>query len=250
MQWAEADVDALLPPEMAEKAEAIGVAKCGMPAGKTFALGVLAGAFIAFGAIFSTTAVAGSTLPYGVNRVIAGTVFSVGLILVIIGGAELFTGNNLIVMAWANKKVRTLALLRNWALVFAGNAVGGVGIAALTFAAGQYRFGASQVGATALAIADAKCKLDFGEALAVCAELGLGDLLSRMPAGLGQLVGETGWQLSHGERSRLYIARALLQAPDVLVLDESFAALDPETLNVCMACVRRRARTLLVVAHP
>ena len=84
----------------------------------------------------------------------------------------------------------------------------------------------------------------------VCRELGLDDLLSRMPAGLWQLVGETGWQLSHGERSRLYMARALLQEADLVILDESFAALDPETLQRCLRCVLKRAATVLVIAHP
>ena len=88
------------------------------------------------------------------------------------------------------------------------------------------------------------------EAEAVCRELGLGPLLDRMPAGLGQMVGETGWQLSHGERSRLFIARALLQSSDLLLLDESFAALDPPTLDHAMTCVLRRARALLIIAHP
>jgi len=81
-------------------------------------------------------------------------------------------------------------------------------------------------------------------------ELGLGDLLARMPAGLQQMVGESGWQLSAGERSRLYIARALLQRAELVVLDESFAALDPESLRQALACVLKRARTLLVIAHP
>ena len=71
-----------------------------------------------------------------------------------------------------------------------------------------------------------------------------------MPSGLMQMVGETGWQLSHGERSRLYLARALLQGAPLVVLDESFAALDPETLGVCLSCALRRADTLLVIAHP
>ena len=91
---------------------------------------------------------------------------------------------------------------------------------------------------------------DVEEAEAVCRELGLGDLLDRMPAGLLQMVGESGWQLSHGEKSRLYIARALLQDAELVVLDESFAALDPESLRQALACVLRRARTLLVIAHP
>ena len=91
---------------------------------------------------------------------------------------------------------------------------------------------------------------DVEVAESVCRELGLDDLLSRMPAGLWQLVGETGWQLSHGERSRLYMARALLQEADLVILDESFAALDPETLQRCLRCVLKRATTMLVIAHP
>ena len=91
---------------------------------------------------------------------------------------------------------------------------------------------------------------DVQEAEAVCRALGLGDLLDRMPAGLWQMVGETGWQLSHGERSRLYIARTLLQHADVVILDESFAALDPENLQRAMHCVLERASTLVVIAHP
>ena len=83
----------------------------------------------------------------------------------------------------------------------------------------------------------------------VCRELGLDNLHSRMPAGLWRIVGETGWQLSHGERSRLYIARALLQEADLIILDESFAALDPETLQRCLRCALSRACTLLVIAH-
>jgi ATP-binding cassette, subfamily B, bacterial len=90
---------------------------------------------------------------------------------------------------------------------------------------------------------------DLEEAHALCRELGLGDLLDRMPAGLLQMVGETGWQLSHGERSRLYIARALLQQAELVVLDESFAALDPENLKRAVECVVKRAPTLLVIAH-
>ena len=91
---------------------------------------------------------------------------------------------------------------------------------------------------------------DLEECEAVCRDLGLGDLLERMPAGLNQMVGETGWQLSHGERSRLYIARALLQRADLVLLDESFAALDPENLKRALTCVLNRVQTLVVIAHP
>lgn len=91
---------------------------------------------------------------------------------------------------------------------------------------------------------------DMKEASAICRELGLEPLLRKMPAGMLQMVGETGWQLSHGERSRVYIARALLQGADLVIFDESFAALDPENVKLALDCVLRRARTLLVVAHP
>ena len=91
---------------------------------------------------------------------------------------------------------------------------------------------------------------DVVEAEAILRELDLGPLLARMPSGLEQLVGDSGWQLSHGERSRLFIARSLLQPLDVRVLDESFAALDPETLEKALACVLKRAETLVVIAHP
>jgi ATP-binding cassette subfamily B protein len=91
---------------------------------------------------------------------------------------------------------------------------------------------------------------DMREASAICNELGLEPLLNKMPAGMLQMVGETGWQLSHGERSRVYIARALLQGAEIVIFDESFAALDPENVRLALDCVLRRASTLLVVAHP
>lgn len=91
---------------------------------------------------------------------------------------------------------------------------------------------------------------EMEEAITLCGELGLGPLLERMPAGLSQMIGETGWQLSQGERSRLFLARALLQNPELVILDESFGALDPENMRQCLECVLRRAKALLVVAHP
>jgi ATP-binding cassette subfamily B protein len=91
---------------------------------------------------------------------------------------------------------------------------------------------------------------DMDEAREVCYELGLGPLLERMPAGLDQIVGETGWQLSQGERGRVFLARALLQKADIVLLDESLGALDPQNLSQCLSCVIRRTKTLIVVAHP
>src|SRR5512132_2727839 len=127
-----ARLDALLPPEMAERAEEIGVRKATLDLPRLFTLAVLAGAFIALGSVFATTALAGAgAAPWGPVRVLAGAVFSLGLILVVVGGAELFTGNNLIVMAWASGRVTTRALIRNWAMVYTGNFVGATATAAL-----------------------------------------------------------------------------------------------------------------------
>ena len=166
---APAGLDALMPPAVAAKAADVGVAKAGMSTLRTFALSVLAGAFIALGAMFATTAVAGAAgaLPFGVIRVLAGIVFSLGLVLVVVAGAELFTGNNLIVMAWAERRVTALRMLRNWAIVYAGNLAGALLTVLLVFAGGQYEFGDGSVGASALAIADAKAGLGFGQAIAL-----------------------------------------------------------------------------------
>ncbi len=160
-------IDALLPLEMAQRAEEIGVRKSATGALATLALGTLAGAFIALGAVFATTVSAGTSgiLPFGVTRLLAGFVFCLGLILVLVGGAELFTGNNLIVMAWANRKVTTASLLRNWGLVYLGNFVGASATAVLVFLSGQHQFGGGAVGLTALTIAAAKVELSFLQAV-------------------------------------------------------------------------------------
>ncbi len=160
--------DALPPLEMARKAEQVGESKAGMSAANTLALGVLAGAFIAMGAIFATTVTAGGAdLPYGVSRLLAGLTFSLGLILVIVAGAELFTGNNLIVMAWASRRVSTARLLRNWTLVYIGNFAGAIATAGLLFVGKQYTFGKGAVGEQALAIAAGKTNLGFVQAIAL-----------------------------------------------------------------------------------
>jgi formate transporter len=159
--------DAILPPAMALRAEETGVKRINTDPMTRFVLSVLAGAFIAFGAIFATTVMAGNGLPYGVVRLLGGLAFSLGLILVVIGGAELFTGNNLIVMAWASGKVRTRDLLENWVVAFAGNFVGAFMTAVLAFYSTQYSFGGGAVGLTALTTAHAKTSLAFIPAVAL-----------------------------------------------------------------------------------
>ena len=160
--------EALLPAAMAARAEEVGVKKAATDIPTLLILSVLAGSFIALGAIFATTVSAGgSELPYGVTRLLTGVVFSVGLILVIVGGAELFTGNNMIVMAWANGKVVTRDLLVNWIVAFAGNFAGAILTAGLMFYTTQYTFGGGAVGLAALSTAHAKASLAFVPALAL-----------------------------------------------------------------------------------
>jgi formate transporter len=171
--------DAIMPATMAARAEDVGVKKASLDSLTLLVLSVLAGAFIALGAVFATTVSAGSIgilsadgtpvlsarLPYGVVRLLTGLAFSLGLILVIVAGAELFTGNNLIVMAWASGRVRTSSLLRNWAFSFLGNAIGAIATAALMFLTTQYTFGSGSVGLVALSIANGKTSLAFVPAL-------------------------------------------------------------------------------------
>lgn len=158
--------DAIMPATMAVRAEESGVKRASTDPITLLVLSVLAGAFISFGAIFATTVSAGAVgMPYGVVRLLIGLVFSTGLIMVIIGGAELFTGSNIIVMAWASGKVKTRALLLNWIISFAGNFVGAIATAALMFYSTQYTFGGGAVGLTALSTANAKASLAFIPAL-------------------------------------------------------------------------------------
>ncbi|MEQ1519779.1 MAG: formate/nitrite transporter family protein [Aestuariivirga sp.] len=153
-------IDALLPPEMALACEAAGAAKAGRDALALIVLGVLAGAFIALGAMFMTVVLTGTgELPWGVARLLAGLVFSLGLILVIVGGAELFTGDSLMIVACASRRITPSALLRAWSFVYVGNIAGAVGTAALVFFAGQHGFGGGAVGKTALTVASAKAAL-------------------------------------------------------------------------------------------
>jgi formate/nitrite transporter len=173
--------DAILPPGMATKAEDLGVKKANLSAINMLVLAVLAGAFIGIGAIFATTVSAGSIsvkdaagaaafstgLPYGVTRLLAGLVFTVGLILVIVGGAELFTGNTLITMAFASKKVTLSQLLRNWTIVYIGNFVGSILTAYIVFLGKQYSFGNGAIGLTALSIGEGKTALTFIQAVAL-----------------------------------------------------------------------------------
>ncbi len=162
-------IDSFIPPEMATKAEAVGRKKAEMGMWNTLALSVLAGAFIGMGAVFATIVTTGASgeLSFGITKLLAGLVFSLGLILVIVAGAELFTGNNLIVMAWADGGVSTAKLLRNWGLVYIGNFIGSVATAGLMLYTKQYTFAGGSVGLNILNIANGKVNLDFMQAIAL-----------------------------------------------------------------------------------
>lgn len=158
------EIDEYAPGQIARRIENVGVAKAGLPALQTVTLGVLAGAFIALGAAFFTLVMTGSPAGIGLGRLIGGIAFSLGLILVVVAGAELFTGNNLIVMAWAERRISTASLLRNWALVYVANFVGAVGTALFVHLSGTLDLGGGAVRETALAIARDKTALPFDEA--------------------------------------------------------------------------------------
>jgi formate transporter len=160
--------DSLLPSEMACKAEESGVKKTKLGFIKLFTLAILAGAFIALGAIFATialTGITGTQVPWGWSRVVAGLVFSLGLVLVVVGGAELFTGNNLIVMAWANRRITLKQVLFNWVWVYIGNFCGSIGTALLVFLGQIYLSNGGLVGLTALNISLNKVNLGFVQAI-------------------------------------------------------------------------------------
>ena len=163
-------LDAYAPAQIAMRVREVGVTKATMPVPTMFALAILAGAFIALGALFYTvTMTTGndrSAVPFGLLRLAGGVTFSLGLMLVVVGGAELFTGNNLIAMAWASGRVTTQQVMRNWGWVYLGNLVGAVGTAVLVWLAGVHSMSDGAVGETMVQIARSKIALDPVSAVA------------------------------------------------------------------------------------
>jgi formate/nitrite transporter len=157
-------LDSLLPAEMAEAAEHVGVSKANMGPVKMLVLAILAGSFIALGAIFSTVTSSGSNLTFGLTNLLSGLTFSLGLILVVVGGAELFTGNNLMVMGWASGKISTSLVLYNWIIVYLGNMLGAFSVVLMIWFSGHHMAGNGIVGERMIHIAGAKCQLSFAEA--------------------------------------------------------------------------------------
>ncbi|MFO7741398.1 MAG: formate transporter FocA [Anaerolineae bacterium] len=158
-------IDAHPPLEMAERMEDVGVSKATMDPQSMFFLAVLAGSFIGLGGEFFTLVTTQSGLGFGMNKLVGGLVFSLGLILVVVAGAELFTGNNLIVMAWVGGKLTLAQVMRNWIIVYVGNLVGSVATVLFMYFTNQWTFAEYQVGVNALNIANAKVNLSFTTAL-------------------------------------------------------------------------------------
>lgn len=153
--------DAYSPKEIAERIEKVGVTKARLPILTTFTLGVLAGGFIGLGALYFTLVSSDAGLSFGVSRVLGGVCFSLGLILVVVAGAELFTGNNLLVMAWAARRIGGGEVLRNWLVVFLANAVGAVGLALVVVLSHYPDMNQGAVAQNALKIAVLKATLPF-----------------------------------------------------------------------------------------
>jgi len=161
-----ATIEAYPPPEVARKAEVVGVTKGTRDTLSTVLLGILAGVFIGLGAMFCTLVTTDAGLGFGLTKLLGGLAFCLGLILVVVAGAELFTGNCLIVMSWMSGRTSLNQLLRNWGLVYFANLLGGLSLAGLMFYTYQWAFNGYGVGANALLIANAKVNLSFGSALA------------------------------------------------------------------------------------
>lgn len=156
--------DCYAPREIAERVETVGVSKANLPRVQMIALGVLAGGFIGLGALFATVVLSDSTLGFAIGRVLAGFAFSLGLILVIVAGAELFTGNNLLVIACVSGRISVGKLLSNLVIVYFANLAGAVGLAAIVVLSGHQHLGDGAVGKTAVTIAMSKVSLPFAEA--------------------------------------------------------------------------------------
>jgi formate/nitrite transporter len=157
--------DAYTPAEIARRVDEVAVAKARLPLVTAAMLGVLAGAFIAMGSLYYTIVASDASLGFAATRVLGGMVFSLGLVLVIVAGGELFTGNNLLAMAWADRTVSTRPLLRNWIVALCANALGAAGMALLVAASGYPHMNGGAVSVTAVKIAATKVTLPFWQAL-------------------------------------------------------------------------------------
>ncbi|MBL6932019.1 MAG: formate/nitrite transporter family protein [Rhodospirillales bacterium] len=236
-------VDAYAPPKIAALIEGAGVRKVHISLFRTVTLGVMAGVFIAFGAVFFTVTITNSGLGLGPNRLLGGIVFSLGLILVVIGGAELFTGNNLIAMAWADKKVTTGQILKNWVVVYIANLIGAVAMAVIIHLAGTMEMAGGAPAQTANAIAIGKVNLSFGEAffrgilcntlvcLAVWMSYAAHRVSGKILAIIFPVAAFVALGFEHSVANMYFLAIAMLQGAEGVTLAGAMANLIPVTIG-------------------
>lgn len=236
-------IDAYAPSEIAHRIETVACAKAAMPLIPMLALSVLAGAFIAFGAMLYTVTVTDAQMGLGPTRLLGGLAFCLGLILVVVGGAELFTGNALMTMGWAHGKVSTGQLARNWAVVYAGNLAGAVAMAALVHMSGTLEIGSGAVSATAVTIAAGKTALPFGEAfvrgilcnalvcLAVWLCFAAHDVAGKILAILFPITAFVALGFEHSVANMYFIPLGILRAPETVTVAGFLRNLVPVTLG-------------------
>jgi len=236
-------IDAYTPAKIAALIEGAGVRKVHLPIIQILALGFMAGAFIAFGAVFFTVTVTDSGLGLGPKRLLGGIVFSLGLILVVIGGAELFTGNNLIAMAWADKKVTTVEILKNWILVYGANFIGAVAMALIVHLAGTMNMAGAAPAETANAIAIGKTNLSFTEAFfrgvlcnaLVCLAVWLSYAAHRVSGKILAIIfpvaGFVALGFEHSVANMYFFAIAILQGAEGVTIAAVVANLVPVTIG-------------------
>jgi len=157
-------LDAFSPKEIAHRVKTVGVAKARLPLLSMLLLGILAGAFIGLGALYFVIIKSDASLSFAISQLLSGLAFSLGLILVIVAGAELFTGNNLLAMAWADKQITSYELLKNWVIICFANFLGATGLAVLVFLSGHTEMNGGAIADKYLLIAAAKCSLPFWSA--------------------------------------------------------------------------------------
>ncbi|MGB0551812.1 MAG: formate/nitrite transporter family protein [Alphaproteobacteria bacterium] len=236
-------VDLYAPAKIAVLVKNIGVRKARTSFAPALMLGILAGAFIAIGAMLYTMTVTGVEWGIGANRLLGGLVFSLGLVLVIIGGAELFTGNCLFVMAWTDRKVSTGLLIRNWGIVYFGNFVNAAGATALVHGSGTLGLGESAVQATAAAIARGKLSLPFMEVfvrgilcnilvcLAVCLSYAAHHVAGKFLVIILPVAAFVALGFEHSVSNMYFIPVAMFASVEGVTMSGFFASLIPVTLG-------------------
>jgi formate/nitrite transporter len=256
-------LDALLPEDVARKVEALGAAKAQRDFLSLLTLAVLAGAFIALGAMFSTVVATGlaEQVSYGIARLLPGAAFSLGLILVVVCGAELFTGDVLMTIAWASRKLSLSTMLRAWAIILAGNLIGGVGTAVIVFWSDLWMLGGREVGATALRVAEAKLGLGVEQAfwrgvmcnvlvcLAVWASLAARSVTDKVLVVVPPITAFVAAGLEHSVANFYYLTLGwLLQwaVPDQFL---SLATIDPNAPTVFTAVIVLRTQSAVIAGN-